>query len=216
MKQQYKMHTSRCVKGRMIRWRQLDPRFSAFDSGKLVQQFNGYCLGVELHSTVFSSVPGPMSSYTRQSFRTRPDVELHSTALYAVPDPLSSYTRQPFCTRSNAESHSTALSSVQGPMSSYTRQPFSTRSNVELHSTALLYQVQCRVTLDSPFFCTRSSVESHSTALSFLPGPLSSPNRHVIWCTMFYILLSSCDLMAAFEIRILIDFLEKFGPDCRS
>ena len=96
-----------------------------------------------------------------------------------------------------------------------------TRSNVELHSTALLYQVRRGVTLGSRSvlgpvssytgqpFSTRSNVESHSTALSFVPGPLSSSNRHVIWCTIFYVLLSSCDLMAAFEIRILIDFVEK-------
>ena len=173
----------------MIRSRHLDPRFSAFDSRKLVQQFNGYWLVVELHPTAFSSVPSPMSGYTRQSFCTRSDVELHSTTLSALPGPVSSYTRQPFCTRSNIELHLTALlyqvecrvtldsPSVPGPMSSYTRQSFCTNSNIELHSTALLYQVQCRVALDSPSvpirissytrqpFCTNSNIELHSTAL---------------------------------------------------
>jgi hypothetical protein len=127
----------------------------------------------------------------------------------------------PFCcTRSNVELPSTApflyqvhcritLDSppVPGPVSSHTRQPF------------LLYQVQCRVTLDSPFFCTRSTVELHSTALLYqvqcrvtfysLFFCTRSNVELVIWCNMFYVVLSSRDLMAGLEIRISLDFLEK-------
>jgi hypothetical protein len=169
----------------------------------------------------FFSVPVPVSSYTRQCFLLY-QVQCRATleSAFCCTRSNSSYTRKCFllyqvrcratldsrfcCTRSN---------------SSYTRQCF------------MLYQVRCRVTLDSAFCCTRYSVELHSKMLSGAPGrsvelhstllsavqsPMSTSNRHVVWCTIFYVLLSSCDLMAAFEIRILRDFLEKFWPGARN
>jgi hypothetical protein len=71
-----------------------------------------FCLlwaNFELHSTVFSAVPGPMSSYTLQCFLlyqikcrvtldsasccTRSNVELHSTVLFVLPGPMSNSSR---------------------------------------------------------------------------------------------------------------------------
>ena len=73
-----------------------------------------YCTrsNFELHSTVLSAIPDPLSSYTRQCFPlyhtqcrvtldsafryTMPNIELHSTVFSTVPDPMSSYSRQCF------------------------------------------------------------------------------------------------------------------------
>jgi len=96
-------------------------------------------LNVESHLTVFSSVPGSVSSHTRQCF---PPCQVQCRVILD-----SVFLRSRF----NVESYSTVFSSVPGSMSSHTRQCFP------------LLQVQCRVTLDSVFLRSRSNVELIST-----------------------------------------------------
>jgi RNase P/RNase MRP subunit POP5 len=111
---------------------------------------------VQSVSTALSTVPGTMSSHSRQRF------PLYQVQYRVSPDSALR------CTRHNVESVSTALSTVPGPISSHSRQLFP------------LNQAQCRVSLDSAFHCTRSNGESVWTALSAVRNRMSSSNRHVI------------------------------------
>jgi len=56
----------------------------------------------------------------------------------------------------------------------------------------------CTQNFCNPF---TANVELKSTALSVVPDPVSSPNRYFLYNDLCWIFLSSCPLMAGFEIR---------------